>query len=211
MTQTFSSRLVAPTEIAQRTALAVRAGGVAIFPTDTVYGIGCDAASEAAVERIFAAKRRPLYKPLSLHFAEVEELLAYATRTPLLERAARAFLPGPLTLIVARPASLGSFVTRGLETVGLRVPKHALCSAILRATGPLAATSANLSGNPAYTGTGLVAGLPDADVVVLDGPTQLRAESTVIDVTGPRPRLVREGAITLAMLGEILGTIEVPV
>jgi L-threonylcarbamoyladenylate synthase len=208
MTHTFSSRSMAPAEIARRTALAVRAGGIAIFPTDTVYGIGCDPSSQAAVERIFAAKRRPVTKPLSLHFATVAELLGYVAPNPLLERAARAFLPGPLTLIVAKPASLGAFVTRGLETVGLRVPKHALCSAILRASGPLAATSANLSGNPAYTGTGLVTELPDSDVVVEDGPTQLRAESTVIDVTGLRPRLVREGAIKLAMLEEILGTIE---
>jgi len=199
---------MAPAEIAQRTALVVRAGGVAIFPTDTVYGIGCDPGSAAAVERIFAAKRRPVTKPLSLHFALVDDLLGYAAPNPLLERAARAFLPGPLTLIVSRPASLGAFVTGGLETVGLRVPKHALCSAILRATGPLAATSANLSGHPAYTGSGLVTELPDSDVVVEDGPTELRAESTVIDVTGLRPRLVREGAIKLGMLEESLGTIE---
>jgi L-threonylcarbamoyladenylate synthase len=208
MTKTFSSRTMAPAEIAERTALVVGAGGLVIFPTDTVYGIGCDPRSETAVERIFAAKRRPPGKPLSLHFATVEDLLAFAPPSPLLSRAVAALLPGPATLIVARPPSLGRFVTCGLETVGLRVPKHALCSTILRASGPLAATSANLSGDPAYTGSGLVTELPDADVVVDDGPTQLRTESTVIDVTGQRPRLVREGAITRAMLEEIFGTVE---
>jgi L-threonylcarbamoyladenylate synthase len=195
-------------EIARRTAEIVRSGGLAIFPTDTVYGIGCDPTSGAAVERIFAAKRRPSAKPLSLHFAAVEEMLGYAPGNELAARAAAAWLPGPLTLVVARPARVAAFVTRGLATLGLRVPDHPVCSAVLAATGPLAATSANISGSRAYTGTEPVTELPEADVVVDDGPTKLGAESTVIDVTGPRPRLMREGAIKIAMLEDLLGPIE---
>jgi L-threonylcarbamoyladenylate synthase len=174
---------------------------------DTVYGIGCAPDSEAAVERIFAAKARPLHKPLSLHFGAVNELLAFAPGNALAARAAAAFLPGPLTLIVARPARVGAFVTRGLPTLGLRVPAHALAQAILLRCGPLAATSANLSGRPAFIGGGAVTDLPDADVFVDDGPTPLGAESTVIDVSGPQPRIVREGAIERAMLEEVLGPI----
>ncbi len=194
-------------ELAERVATAVAAGGVVIIPTDTVYGIGCSPASEAGVERIFAAKGRPLTKPLSLHFGDVEELLAYAPGNELAARAASHFLPGPLTIIADRPASVAAFVTRGLPTVGLRVPKHELARAILRRCGPLAATSANLSGLPAFTGSGPVTELPPADVFVDDGPTPIGAESTIIDVTGKRVRIVREGAIGKTMLEEILGPI----
>jgi L-threonylcarbamoyladenylate synthase len=205
---TLSCRTTALPEIVRRTADVVRSGGLAIFPTDTVYGIGCDPSSEAAVERIFAAKRRLGSKPLSLHFASVAELLDYAPGNELAARAAAAWLPGPLTLVVERPGRVGSFVTRGLATLGLRVPDHPVCSAVLAATGPLAATSANISGSPAYTGTQPVTELPEADVVVDDGPTKLGAESTIIDVTGPRPRLMREGAIKIAMLEDVFGPIE---
>jgi L-threonylcarbamoyladenylate synthase len=119
-------------------------------------------------------------------------------------------LPGPLTLIVRRPSKVAEFVTGGLETLGLRAPKHALCQTILRYCGPIAATSANHSGEPAYAGTGAVTELPPADVFVDDGPTPVGAESTIIDVSGKRARLVREGAIKIAMLEDVLGPIGRP-
>jgi len=184
-----------PVAIALAVATIVQRGGLAIFPTDTVYGIGCDPTWERSVERIFEAKGRPRSKPLSLHFASVVELLEYAAGNELADRAASAFLPGPLTLIVRRPSKVAEFVTGGLETLGLRAPKHALCQTILRYCGPIAATSANHSGEPAYAGTGAVTELPPADVFVDDGPTPVGAESTIIDVSGKRARLVREGAL----------------
>jgi L-threonylcarbamoyladenylate synthase len=207
---TIAGRGSQPLEIARAVAAVVQRGGVVIFPTDTVYGIGCDPARDGSVERIFAAKGRPRSKPLSLHFGSVEALLLYAPGNELAASAARHFLPGPLTIIVRRPSSVGAFVTGGLGTLGLRVPKHALCQAILNSSGPLAATSANLSGSAAYSGIGAVAELPAADVFVDDGPTPLGAESTVIDVCGNQPRLVREGAIKLAMLEAVLGPIGAP-
>jgi len=190
---TIATRASQSLGIARTVASIVRRGGVAIFPTDTVYGIGCDPAQEVSVERIFASKGRPRSKPLSLHFGSVEELLVYAAGNELAASAAQHFLPGPLTIVVRRPPS--------------RAPKHALCQAILNSSGPLAATSANLSGSAAYSGTRSVTELPDADVFVDDGPTPLGAESTVIDVCGKQPRLVREGAIKLAMLEAVLGPI----
>jgi L-threonylcarbamoyladenylate synthase len=204
---TIATRASQSLGIARTVASIVRRGGVAIFPTDTVYGIGCDPAQEVSVERIFASKGRPRSKPLSLHFGSVEELLVYAAGNELAASAAQHFLPGPLTIVVRRPPSVGAFVTGGLGTLGLRAPKHALCQAILNSSGPLAATSANLSGSAAYSGTRSVTELPDADVFVDDGPTPLGAESTVIDVCGKQPRLVREGAIKLAMLEAVLGPI----
>jgi L-threonylcarbamoyladenylate synthase len=201
------AKLVRPSEVAERVARVVVDGGIAILPMDTVYGIGCSPGSQVAVERIFTAKARPSSKPLSLHFGTVAELLAYAPGNELAARAAAHFLPGPLTLIVDRPSTVAPFVTRGLPTVGLRVPKHALTCAILQRSGPLAATSANLSGHPAFTGSASVTNLPDADVFVDDGPTPLGAESTIIEVTGKRVRIVREGAIEKTMLEDVLGPI----
>jgi L-threonylcarbamoyladenylate synthase len=201
----LESSKLEPDEIARQVAAFVARDGIAIVPTDTVYGIGCAPASAAAVERIFAAKRRSLAKPLSLHFGSAAELLSYAPGNELAAHAAAHFLPGPLTLIVARPPSVAAFVTRGLATVGLRAPAHALLQAILSRSGPLAATSANRSGEAAFTGSGPVTELPEADVFVDDGPTPLGAESTIVDVSGRRPRIVREGAIGRAMLEAVLG------
>ena len=196
--------------IADAVAAVVQSGGTVIFPTDTVYGVGCDPARPSAVERVFALKGRPRSKPLSLHFASVQELLEYAPGNAAAARLANDFLPGALTIIVSRPAYVDSRVTAGLPTLGLRVPKHELCRIILDRCGPLAATSANLSGAPAFTGEGFGTGLPAADLFVDDGPTHLGAESTIIDVSGERPRLVRDGAISVTMLEEVVGPVERP-
>jgi L-threonylcarbamoyladenylate synthase len=206
--RTLEARRSGAPAVAEAVAAVVRQGGVVIFPTDTVYGIGCDPMRPDAVERIYALKNRPREKPLSLHFSSTAELLEYAPDSALAAAAARAFLPGALTVIVARPSFVGADVTAGLPTLGLRVPAHALCRAILERTGPLAATSANASGASAFTGGGTSAGLPAADLWIDDGPTPLGAESTIIDITGARPRLVRKGAISVAMLEQVLGPIE---
>lgn len=190
------------TEAARRVASA---GGVLIFPTDTVYGIGCDPTREAAIARIYAAKGRPAHKPLSLHLASVAELLEYAGGNERAVRAARALLPGPLTLIVRRPAFVSARVTAGGETLGLRVPDHALCRAILEATGPLAATSANLSGEPAYAGCGGEGELPDADLAVEAGATDHGMASTVIDLSGEEAILIREGSLPRERVEAVIG------
>lgn len=196
--------------VAERVARVVQRGGTVIFPTDTVYGIGCDPVSPTAVARVFSVKNRPADRPLSLHLASVEEMLEYAPDNEFARALAAAFMPGPLTTIVRRPAYVDAAVTGGARTVGLRVPKHALCRLILDRCGPLAATSANISGSPAYTGDGFATSLPEADLFVDDGPTPLGAESTIVDVSGQVPRLVREGAISAVMLEHVLGRIERP-
>ncbi len=179
-------------------------GGTVIFPTDTVYGIGCDPAQPEAVVRIFTLKNRPPNKPLALHFGSVAELLEYAPGNGLASLAARRFLPGPLTIVVRRLPFVDGLVSAGLPAIGLRVPDHTLARAILERCGPLAGTSANASGTPAFTGAN-AAVLPEADLLIDDGPTPLEAESTVIDLSDDEPRLVREGIITVAMLEQALG------
>ncbi len=219
MIRTLDSKRLRPAAIADAVAIVVQRGGVVIFPTDTVYGIGCDPMRLESVERIFALKRRPRTKPLALHFGSIAELLEYAPGNAAAAALARAFMPGPLTLVVRRPSYVGTFVTAGMETVGLRVPKHALCQKILERSGPLAATSANFSGQPAFVGNGLVTELPPADLRVDDGPTPLGVESTVVDVSNVADmadamsggaRLVREGAIGVEMLERIIGRVERP-
>lgn len=191
------------TEAARR---VISAGGLVIFPTDTVYGIGCDPTRETAIARIYAAKGRPAHKPLSLHLATVAELLEYTDENVKANEAAKAFLPGPLTIIVRRPAFVSPRVTAGGGTLGLRVPDHTLCRAILEATGPLAATSANISGEPAYTGSAVgQGGLPDADLVVEAGPTPRGVASTVIDLSEDEPVLVREGSLPRAEVEAVIG------
>ena len=197
-----------PSAIADAVAAVIQRGGTAIFPTDTVYGIGCDPMRAGAIETIFALKGRPRTKALSLHLASVAELLEYAPRNALAKVAAEAFLPGPLTLVVMRPSFVDARVTAGLPTLGLRVPKHELCRIILERCGPLAGTSANLSGEAAYTGDGFARGLPAAEIRVDDGPTPLRAESTIVDVSGGKLRLIRAGAIAHELLESVLGPIE---
>jgi L-threonylcarbamoyladenylate synthase len=210
LTRTVDSKRQRPSAIADAVATVVGRGGIVIFPTDTVYGIGCDPVREESVERIYVLKTRPRSKPLALHFASVAEMLEYAPGNALAAALADAFLPGPLTVIVARPSFVGAFVTSGLPAVGLRVPKHALAQAILERSGPLAATSANVSGEPAFVGKGFVRDLPPADLRVDDGPTPLGVESTVVDVTENEARVVREGAISVGMLERVVGRVMRP-
>ncbi len=202
----IDARHLAADDVAREVASVTRAGGVVIFPTDTVYGIGCDPGDRDAVARIFALKGRSRTKPLALHLSSVEEFLAVAGTNGAARALCEAFLPGPLTVIVSRPVDVDPAVTGGLSTLGLRVPGHALARAILAATGPLAATSANLSGAPAFTGVGASEVLPQADLRVEDGATTMETESTVIDVSQAQARIVRGGATPTDMLERVLGT-----
>ena len=188
-------------------ARTIARGGTLIFPTDTVYGIGAGMQHRGAVERVFELKRRPHSKPLALHLGSVEDALRYARGNALAERVVHAFLPGPLTIVIARPRDVDPLITGGGETVGLRVPDHPLCAALCVRCGPIAATSANESGRPSFKGDGSLEGLPAADLTILDGPTPLRGESTVIDVTGTQIRLIREGMVPVAQLEEQFGAV----
>ncbi len=171
-------------------------GGTLIFRTDTVYGIGCAADDDAAVERIFAAKRRPADKPLAIHLARAEDVAPIADA---LRPAARAvierFWPGPVSVIVERPAGMWSAAARGGPTIALRCPDDDVCAAILSATGPLAATSANVSGAPPYRGDADTSALPDATLALIAGPTKQLRESTVLDCSTEIVRILRIGAL----------------
>lgn len=191
--------------IAEEVASIVFGGGTVIFPTDTVYGIGCDPYNAVAIGRIYGAKERPAHKPLSLHLATLAEFLEYTKDYREVTGAARRLMPGPVTLIIPKPAFIDQEVTSGLPTLGFRVPDDPLCAAILERCGPLAATSANTSGERAYYGGGDWETLPPADLLVENGPTKYRRDSTVIDMTGPQPVVLREGVVSVERLTELLG------
>lgn len=184
----------------------IEAGGTLIFPTETVYGIGCAPEHGDAVEAIFAAKGRAGDKPLTIHVADPDDVREFASQISGAARAImRAFWPGPVAVIVQRRAGRYAAAARNRPTIGLRCPNDAACRAILRATGPLAATSANLSGKRAYTGEfDDIASLPEATMAIIAGPTSARRESTVLDCSGESVRVVRAGAVDVAAIERAL-------
>jgi L-threonylcarbamoyladenylate synthase len=203
-----------PQAIARAGAL-LRTGRLVAFPTETVYGLGGDATSEAAVAAIFAAKARPRFNPLIVHVLDLTEAEGLAVFDVTARRAARRFWPGPLTLVLPRQptAGLSLLASAGLDTVAIRVPAHPVAQALLReALRPIAAPSANRSGRVSATEPAHVAeDLGDnVELILDDGPTPVGLESTVLDLSGDTPALLRPGAITLEALTELLGPITPP-
>jgi len=204
----------APEAIARAAAL-LRAGGLVAFPTETVYGLGADATNERAVAEIFRAKGRPRFNPLIVHVPGLAEAEALADFDDRARRAATAFWPGPLTLVLPRrgESRLSLLASAGLDTVALRAPAHEIAQALLRATGrPIAAPSANRSGRVSPTEAIHVAEeLGDRVALILDGGrTQVGIESTVLDLSGGSPALLRPGGVTVERLMEFLGPIAGP-
>jgi L-threonylcarbamoyladenylate synthase len=200
-----------PTLIEQAAQHLLR-GGVVAFPTETVYGLGADAGNGQAVASIYATKRRPPINPLICHVPDLPAARALADFSPLADRLAAAYWPGPLTLVLPlRPeAGIHPLVTAGLNTIALRCPAHPDAQALLRAVGrPIAAPSANPSGQLSSTRFSHVqrAFSDQPNIVILpDSQSPLGLESTIVDGCGDTPLLLREGAITREELQDLLGT-----
>ena len=188
---------------------ALRAGELVAFPTQTVYGLGADASNDDALKKVYAAKGRPRNHPLIVHLARMADANAWAPPLPpAAERLAARFWPGPLTLIVKRAAHVSELVTGGQDTIALRVPAHEIAQALLLAFGGgIAAPSANRFGRVSATTAEHVRSEFGAVIAcVLDGgPSDVGIESTIVDVSGERPALLRPGYITAAQLEEVLG------
>jgi len=191
-------------------AVALRAGELVAFPTETVYGLGGDATNDRAVAAIFAAKGRPSFNPLIVHVATAQaaaEIVLFDARA---HRLAKQFWPGPLTLVLPRrPAGgLSRLVSAGLDTVAIRVPKHPVAQALLAAVQrPLAAPSANPSAGLSPTRADhVVAGLGARITMVLDGgPCKIGVESTVLDLTAGQATILRPGGLSGEDLALLLG------
>ena len=191
---------------------ALRRGGLVAFPTETVYGLGADAADGTAVAAIFAAKGRPAGHPLIVHLAAAADVAAWAEldgpTAVLVDRLATAFWPGPLTVVVPRSDRVALETVGGRDTIGLRVPDHPVAQALLAAFGGgIAAPSANRFGRVSPTTAAHVVDDLDGlvDVVVDGGPTDVGIESTIVELTGGPPTLLRPGAITAADIERALG------
>ncbi|PZG02276.1 L-threonylcarbamoyladenylate synthase [Micromonospora deserti] len=194
-------------------ASVLRTGGLVAFPTETVYGLGANALDARAAARIFAAKERPSFDPLITHLADAADLEKLVGSVPpaVVALAAR-FWPGPLTLIVDRPAAIPPIVTSGLETMAVRVPDNDHARELIAAAGvPVAAPSANRFGQLSPTrAEHVVRGLGAAVDVVLDGgPTRCGIESTIVDARGGRPVVLRLGALPVEALEEVAGPVTV--
>jgi L-threonylcarbamoyladenylate synthase len=191
-----------------RTALDIlRRGGLVAFPTDTVYGVGAMAFDAAAVERIYAAKGRDVTKALPILLADQDGLSDVAEEIgPDARRLAETFWPGPLTIVVRKRDVVPEAVSRGV-TIGVRVPAHPVTLELLNASGPLAATSANLSGAPdSMTADEVVAALGDRiDLIVDGGRAPGGKPSTVVDCTVSPPSLEREGPVSMDLILAVLG------
>ena len=199
------------TDVARAVAL-LRDGGLVALPTETVYGLAADAQNVTAVARIFTIKGRPTGHPLIVHIADSTHLDMWARDIPTYARLlATAYWPGPLTVILPKQAHVLDAVTGGQPTVGLRVPAHPVALAVLRDVDGLAAPSANRFGRVSPTTAQHVVDDigdlldPTTDAILDGGPCTVGLESTIVDCTGPLPRLLRAGAITPAMIEETTG------
>jgi L-threonylcarbamoyladenylate synthase len=197
-------------------AQALKNGALIAFPTETVYGLGADASNEKAVARIYEVKGRPQDHPLILHIASMNDITFWAEEISDYAMAlARAYWPGPMTVIFKRSDAAKDFVTGGQDTVGLRVPDHSLALGLLQeckkiGVHAIAAPSANRFGHVSPTTAAAVqeeigAYLSAQDFILDGGAAQVGLESTIIDCTGDAPKILRPGAITQAMIEEATG------
>jgi L-threonylcarbamoyladenylate synthase len=195
-----------------RAAGLLRGGRLVAFATETVYGVGADATNDAAVAGIFAAKDRPRFNPLICHYPDGAAAFADVTASGTARRLAAAMWPGALTLVLPRRAScaVSLLASAGLDTLAVRVPAHDIARSLLRAAGrPIAAPSANRSGKVSpTTACHVLEELSGRIDAVLDcGPCRVGVESTVLDLSGPDPVLLRPGGVTAESLEAIIGPI----
>jgi L-threonylcarbamoyladenylate synthase len=199
-----------------RAAQDLKSGALVAFPTETVYGLGADATNGEAVARIYSVKGRPADHPLIVHLADMQDVMEWASDIPdYAIDLARAFWPGPMTLILPRTDLAKDFITGGQATVGLRVPDHTLALALLQEFKKiggkgLAAPSANRFGQVSPTTSLAVQEelgdfLGEKDLILDGGPSSVGLESTIIDCTGSAPRILRPGAITIEMIEKVTG------
>lgn len=195
-----------------RAAKVIKEGGLVAFPTETVYGLGANALRREASKKIYAAKGRPCDNPLIVHISEINDVKALVREIPKsFGILAEKFWPGPMTLVLKKSDIIPDTTSGGLDTVGIRMPESDIARALIKTSGvPIAAPSANTSGRPSPTSAAHV--MEDMngkiDMILDGGSVKFGLESTIVDLTGGIPTLLRPGAITVEMLKEALGRID---
>ncbi len=211
-------RMTAPLDAGETADLSysadvIRAGGLVVFPTETVYGLGGDATNAASAEKIYAAKGRPSDNPLIIHIAEPNDAQQYAHTCPCYDRLAKAFMPGPLTVILPRKPIIPTQTTGGLDTVAVRCPSHPIARALIRACGTaIAAPSANRSGKPSPTCASHVADDMNGrvDVIIDGGECEIGLESTIVKIEDESTvTLLRPGAVTYDALCMVVAHVHI--
>ena len=174
------------------------AGGAIVLPTETVYGLFAQALNEEAVERVYELKRRPRDKALNLNVASLEEIYAFSKNQPTyLDQLYQAFLPGPLTIILQANDQVPTWINSGMDTVGFRIPKQPVTLDLIRKYGPLIGPSANLSGKVSGTSfQQIVMDFQEQVSGVEDDAALTGQDSTILDLSGEKARILRQGAIT---------------
>ena len=186
----------------------IKCGGIVAFPTETVYGLGANGLDEEAIKKIYLAKGRPSDNPLILHIGEVDQIEKLAEEIPQAAcKCIDAFWPGPLTIILKRKNLVPDIITASLDTVAIRMPENAIARTLINlAKVPVAAPSANISGRPSPTSGAHVIDdmLGKIEMIIDGGTTGIGLESTVLDLSGDTPTILRPGAITLEDLKKII-------
>lgn len=186
-------------------------GGLVAFPTETVYGLGADGLNPEASKKIYAAKGRPSDNPLILHISDMEALNELTIECPEKARKlAEAFWPGPLTMILKKSEAVPYGTTGGLDTVAIRMPSNPIAFELIRSSGIyIAAPSANISGRPSPTRAEHVIEDMDGriDMIIDGGKVDIGLESTIVDVSGPVPTILRPGYITASMIEKVIGPV----
>ena len=196
----------------EKAAKILKSGGLVVFPTETVYGLGGSGIDADAAKKIYAAKGRPSDNPLIIHISRPEDAEAYCHTNEYFYRLASAFMPGPLTVILPKKDTVPLSVTGGLDTVAVRCPSHPIARALIEAAGlPIAAPSANLSGKPSPTRASYVAEDMNGrvDMIIDGGDCEIGLESTIIKLDGGKATLLRPGAITSDALECVCESVEI--
>ncbi len=191
----------------------IKKGNLVAFPTETVYGLGADVLNEKAVAKIFQAKGRPFNDPLIAHIADIKELYRLSKQVPPVAlKLAKAFWPGPLTLVLKKSELVSGIVTAGLDTVAIRMPEDNIALSLIReAKTPIAAPSANLFGRTSPTTAQHVADDLDGkiEMIIDGGKTRVGVESTVLDITTRPVQVLRAGGISVEKLKEVIGQVKI--
>ena len=199
-------------DIIKEAADIINKGGVVVFPTETVYGIGADALNDEAVDKIFKAKGRPQDNPLIVHIADFDELYDLVETIPdNAKKLAQKYWPGPLTMILYKKNILSDKITAGLNTAAIRLPEHKIALALIKESKkPIAAPSANTSGKPSPTEAKHVIEdlMGKVDMIIDGGSTDIGLESSVVDMTGDIPMILRPGGVTREDIISVLGDCE---
>jgi L-threonylcarbamoyladenylate synthase len=202
-TDVFDQRLAGITD---EVAAEVAAGNLIVYPTETVYGIGADIFNEVAVKNLFLAKKRPFDMALSVAVSDKKMMESIAVLDENADKLVKAFLPGPLTVIIEKKRDVPDLVTSMSKKVGIRMPDHPVTKEIIKRTGPIVATSANTHSHPDATDIGsAVKDLGSAVSVYVDsGPSRLKKPSTIVWIMNGQVEIIRQGAITIKNIEDVL-------